>query len=101
MRKMYEESERRSSNVRGKAGKDLLDPERMVYIQRETLKWYPAHGSEVEKQKAGSFCILAIDEANRRLNRKNMYHTYTVYAKVTGSPYYSSENVNLYYVYGR
>ena len=24
-----------------------------------------------------------------------------VYAKVTGSPYYSSENVNLYYVYGR
>ena len=25
----------------------------------------------------------------------------SVYAKVTGSPYYSSENVNLYYVYGR
>ena len=38
MRKMYDESERRSSNVRGKAGKDQLYPERMVYIKKGNTK---------------------------------------------------------------
>ena len=74
MRKLYDETERRSSNVRGKAGKDQLNPARMMYmyVNDETLKWYPAHGSQLEKQKAWSACILVIEEANRRLNRKNI-----------------------------
>ena len=37
MRKIFDENERRTSNVRGKAGKDQLDPDKMMYVKKETL----------------------------------------------------------------
>ena len=60
--------ERAIANVRGKAGKVLLDPERINYIKNITFKLYPVEGKETEKGTWNG-CITAIDEVNRRLNK--------------------------------
>ena len=59
-------SEREVSNVRGKLGKNQLDPEKIDYIKSVSFRMYP-----LELAKATwSACVNAINEANRGLNRK-------------------------------
>ena len=69
MRKIFKKSEREVSNVRGKLGKSQLDPDKIGYIRSLTFKMYPLRSKEFEKAAWGA-CVNAIDEANRRLNRK-------------------------------
>ncbi len=63
-------TERSTCNVRGKAGKAMLDPERAAYIKGVTFRLFPIGNMEKEKT-AWNACVIAIDEANRRLNKCN------------------------------
>ena len=58
-----------TSNVSGTRGKLQLDSAKVTFIKRVAFQQFPLKGEERAK-KAWSDCIEAIDEANRRLNRK-------------------------------
>ena len=61
--------ERKGSNVRGKNGKKKLSPKRVAKIHDAVFQMYPCSQKECPKA-AWTECIRAIDESNRRLNRK-------------------------------
>ena len=67
-RQVFSIEERSNANVRGRAGKELLNPDKVEYIKSITFKLYPREGKETEKI-AWNSCIVAIDEVNRRLNK--------------------------------
>ena len=68
-RQWFNEEERKMSNVRGKNGKRKLSPRKIQKIYQAVFQMYPCSHKESEKG-AWAECIKAIDEANRRLNRK-------------------------------
>ena len=68
-RRLFTEEERAASNVRGKANKQMLDVKTVDYIKKVTFRLYPLESSEKEKT-AWNACVIAVDEANRRLNKK-------------------------------
>lgn len=65
---LFTEDERATSNVRGKMNKRMLDAKIVAYIKRVTFRLFPLENSE-NLEKAWSACVIAIDEANRRLNK--------------------------------
>ena len=67
-RRVFTTDERLVSNVRGKLGKEISDPDR-VQFKDITFKLYPLEGKKTEKG-AWNSCITAIDEVNRRLSKK-------------------------------
>ena len=69
VRQLFTEEERAASNVRGKGGKAQLNPAKIDVVRIKAIEMWPLESYENEK-KAWSDCIKAIDEANRRLNRK-------------------------------
>ena len=69
VRQLFTEEERASSNVRGKGGKAQLNQAKIDVVKAKTFEMHPLELFENEK-KAWGDCIKAIDEANRRLNRK-------------------------------
>ena len=70
MRKIFTEEERSSSNVRGTLGKKKLDPHKIAIIKDLTFRAWPLESKELNQMAAWKICVTAIDEANRRLNRK-------------------------------
>ena len=68
MRTIFDEDVRKVSNVNG-VKKQQLDPEKVAFIRRVAFAQFPLKG-EPSEHKAWSTCVEAIDEANRRLNRK-------------------------------
>lgn len=68
-RRLFTEEERATSNVRGKANKRMLDVKTVDYIKRVTFRLYPLESSEKDNT-AWNACVIAVDEANRRLNKK-------------------------------
>ena len=50
-------------------GKQKLDPAKIAFVHKETFRMFPLESKETLKS-AWSQCVGAIDEANRRLNRK-------------------------------
>ena len=68
-RQVFTIPERASSNVRGKQGKDCLDSKRIEHIKQISFKMYPLESQETEKSTWNA-CVVAIDEVNRRLNKK-------------------------------
>ena len=56
------------SNVTGKLG-NKNETVLIQYIKSLTFQHYPLESFETEKQ-AWTKCVLAIDESNRRLNKK-------------------------------
>ena len=68
VRKLFSVEERRKSNVRGKLGKQQLDPNRMEQIRQATMEMYPCETRENEAH-VWTYCCKAVDESCRRLNR--------------------------------
>ena len=69
MRNIFKEDVRKISNVNG-VKKQQLDPDKIAFVRRVAFEQFPVKGDLTEQQKAWSSCVEAIDEANRRLNRK-------------------------------
>ena len=68
-RQLFTEEERSKSNVSGKkGGKAQLNPVKIDIVRTKTFAMFPTETGGSEK-KAWSQCVVAIDEANRRLNR--------------------------------
>ena len=65
---LFSMEECRSSNVKGRQGKRLLDPVRVSLVQRSAMETYPLAGGEKENV-VWRQCVKAIHEACRRLNR--------------------------------
>ena len=66
---IFTETERSKCNVNSR-NKQKLDHIRIDYVKRKTFQMYPLN-LQIEKiEKAWSECVIAIDEGNRRLNRK-------------------------------
>ena len=65
---LFDEDTRINSNVSGR-GKRKLNPIIVSYIQSVCFQFYPHDGDEEAEWK---ICIKAIDEGNRRLNRKKI-----------------------------
>ena len=68
-RRLFSMEERASCNVRGRMGKEMLDPQKINYIQDITFRMFPLENREMEKPSWNN-CITAIDEVNRRLKSK-------------------------------
>ena len=68
-RRIFSFTERSMCNVRGKLGKGMLDAEKMEYIKLVAFRMFPLESKETVKT-AWNACITAIDEVNRRLNKK-------------------------------
>lgn len=68
VRHLFTKEERMQSNVNGR-GKNMLDPNLMRYVKDKSFQFFPISGSEKLADK-WSECIIAIDEANRRLKNK-------------------------------
>ena len=68
VRLFFTEEERAKSNVKGKGGKAQLNPVKVGIVKTKAFEMWPLESFEEEK-KAWAACIVAIDEANRRLNR--------------------------------
>ena len=66
---IFTEAERSTCNVNGR-NKPKLDPTRIGYVKRKTFQMYPLNPRIERIEKAWSECVIAIDEGNRRLNRK-------------------------------
>ena len=66
---IFTETERSTCNVNGR-NKSKLDPIRIDYVKRKTFQMYPLNHQIEKIEKAWSECVIAIDEGNRRLNRK-------------------------------
>lgn len=47
-----------------------LDPHRISFVKQKVIQMYPLQAKE-SQDKAWAECVVAIDEANRRLNRKS------------------------------
>lgn len=58
-----------SSNCSGTKGKHLLDPERLRVIREAVFEKWPIKPNQEEQAVWVKECIIAIDEACRRLNR--------------------------------
>ena len=56
--------------MKGKVGKNQLSPTRMEEVKKAVFHHFPLEGWENEKD-AWADCIRAIDEAGRKLNKKN------------------------------
>ena len=70
VRQMFIIEERRSSNVKGKAGKKQLDPCCMQRVHDVSFDVFLNNGENMET--AWKACIKFIDEAGRRLNRSKI-----------------------------
>lgn len=68
VRKLFSTEERRKSNVRGKLGKQQLDPTKMRQVRQATFQMYPCESRENEAH-VWTYCCKAVDESCRRLNR--------------------------------
>ena len=87
---IFTEAERSKCNVNGR-NKPKLDPIRINYVKNKTFQMYPLNPLAEKLEKAWSECVIAIDEGNRRLNRKINAHisvlltvvTYTVHTLCT------------------
>ena len=71
VREMFTIEERRSSNVKGKAGKKQLDPCRMQRVHDVSFDVFQLNNGE-NMETAWKACIKSIDEAGRRLNRSKI-----------------------------
>ena len=71
---IFTKTERSTSNVNGRH-KPKLDPVRISYVKNKTFQMYPYNPSVEKEEKAWAECVIAIDEGNRRLNRKLALHT--------------------------
>ena len=69
VRAIFTEDERAKSNVSGRK-KVKLDPYRIAFVKRKVFQMYHLLTGE-KGDKAWAQCVVAIDEANRRLNRKS------------------------------
>ena len=69
VRKLFDESTRRQSNVHGKLGKSKLNPVIMDYVKSLTFQYYPLEGYESEQQEWAR-CVVAIDSSSRGLNKR-------------------------------
>ena len=69
VRRIFTEAERSTSNVNGK-NKAQLDPHRIGFVKQKVFQMYPLLSGETT-DKVWAECVAAIDEANRRLNRKS------------------------------
>ena len=67
IRRLFPEEVRRVSNVSGK-DKEQLDPDIISYVKKTAFERWPLAQDE-KFSKEWSECKIAIDEANRRLNR--------------------------------
>ena len=72
VKQLFTDEERRLSNVSGRANKQKMDATRIAVVKAASLQMYPLEVGETI-EKAWASCITAIDESNRRLNRKKMY----------------------------
>ena len=68
VRAIFTEEERSTSNVSGRK-KSKLDPHRIAFVKQKAFQMYPMLAGE-KADKAWAECVVAIDELNRRLNRK-------------------------------
>ena len=68
-REWFTVSERKTCNIRGRNGKKQLSPQRVKRIYDAVFQMYPCFQKTSEKE-AWAECVRAIDESNRRLNRK-------------------------------
>ena len=68
-KELFPEDIRKTSNVNGKSGKKQLDPKTIEYIKMVTFERWPLAQAEKLDHEWGE-CRGAIDEGNRRLNRK-------------------------------
>ena len=66
---IFTKAEHSTSNVNGR-NKPKLDPVRILYIKKKTFQVYPCNPNMEKEEKAWAECVIAIDEGNRRLNRK-------------------------------
>lgn len=66
--KVFTIEERMQSNVSGTQGKQQLDPQKILAIKNPTFATYPTDMKD--KPLVWKNCVRAIDEINRRLNRK-------------------------------
>ena len=66
---IFTDEERSTSNVSGR-NKTKLDPTRIAYVKQTTFEMWPLKQGE-DMKRAWADCVVSIDEANRRLNRKN------------------------------
>ena len=71
VRAIFTEEERATSNVSGRK-KAKLDPHRIAFVKQKVFQMYPMLAGE-SADKAWAECVVAIDEANRRLNRKSKH----------------------------
>ena len=72
--KCFTEEVLKTSNVNGRKGKMQLDPSKISSIRRVVYSQWPLKpGASEEKDWTGK-CTKAIDERNRRLNRKKSKH---------------------------
>ena len=69
VKELFSEEVRKSSNVSGKLGKKQLDPNIIEYVKVTTFERWPLAQAE-KMEKEWQECKAAIDEYNRRLNRK-------------------------------
>ena len=66
---IFTKKERSTSNVNGR-NKPKLDPVRITYVKKKAFMMYPCNPHVEKEEKAWAECVIAIDEGNRRLNRK-------------------------------
>ena len=69
VRKLFSEEERRTSNVKGVLGKRKLNPAKLQQVKEAAMQMYPCESGE-NHHNAWTVCCKAIDECNRRLNKK-------------------------------
>ena len=67
-RRLFDEKTRLASNVSGR-GKKQLDPKKISYIRSIVSKKYPVIPPQKETEQWAQ-CVIAIDEASRRLKNK-------------------------------
>ena len=69
VREIFSKEERQESNVKGKRGKKKLSEGKMSIVQEKSFQIYPLANGE-DYYKSWRLCERAIDESNRRLNRR-------------------------------
>ena len=65
-REVFTVDERSTHNVLGACGKPQLDPDKIEFIKRLSIKHFPLSNSE-NSHKAWQDCVKAIDSASRSL----------------------------------
>ncbi len=69
VRQLFSLQEMMTSNCTGSKGKGQLDPRRLLGVREAVFDKWPNKAGENEQNVWNRECIIAIDEACRRLNR--------------------------------